>query len=194
MCLAYVDRFVIANKVSLAEVGRYSFWQSIVALLPVVAYAMAGMHFLPRLIESYKHGELSRFANYRRQFLTRTWVVCLPAAAGVLAVSPLAPTLLGKSGFDMPLLLVALMALAACTNALWQVPYQVLYSAGDDRFLAAAVTSITGLATLASFALVSAFGVTGAVMGSVVANATMYLVLDRRSRLHVAETGHPVMP
>ena len=55
--------------------------------------------------------ELGRFANYRRQFLTRTWVVCLPAAVGVLAIAPLAPALLGKSGFDLPVLLVGLMAL-----------------------------------------------------------------------------------
>jgi O-antigen/teichoic acid export membrane protein len=184
MCLAYIDRFVVARQISLAEAGRYAFWQSVVSLVPVVVYALAGMHFLPRLIEAYKHEQRAQFAAYRRQFMQRTVSASLLAAAALLLISPWVSTLLGKPAFGMSPLLVGALLLGACLSALWQVPYQVLYSASDDRFLALAVPTATAFATLLSFTLIAAAGIAGAVLANATSNAVMYLLLDRRSRRH----------
>lgn len=184
MCLAYLDRFVIAQIVSIEQVGLYAFWQSIASLVPVVVFAMAGMHFLPLLVEASKQGRRDEFIRLRHSFLARTIGISLAAGAAVLVGSPWVPDLLGKQEFAADVLLVGMLVGAACLNSLWQVPYQVLYSANDDRYLAVTLTLTTVAALLLNMAIVGTFGITGAATISMVINGLVYVALDRRARRH----------
>jgi len=179
--LGILDRFIIAERISLAQAGLYSFWQSITGMLPIVVYAMAGMHFLPRLVEAYRRRRFEAFAAHHRSFFWRSLILGFACGLGVVAAAPFIPALLGKPEFEAPLLLVALLAGGACLNALWQVSYQVLYSASEDRFLAAWITGITATSVAANFLAVEWLGIMGAACVSLAANLAMYLVLRRGS-------------
>ncbi len=191
MCLAYLDRFVIAELISVEQVGRYAFWQSITSLLPVVVYAMAGMHFLPRLVEASKRGKVQEFMQLRKSFLLQTIAISAVVTVPILVASPWVPLLLGKSEFAAGFLLVGLLTAAACMNTLWQVPYQVLYAANDDRKLAVTLTSATLLSLLLNLCLVGIFGITVAAAISVLTNGIVYVVLDRHARRHLPIDAQP---
>lgn len=186
MGIAYIDRFVIAGWMSVAEAGVYAFWQSIASLLPTVTFAMAGMHSIPVLVESYKRKRSAEFKEAARAFFRHTIVLCLLAGLAVLAVSAWIPPLLGQPGMAVSWSLVLVLLSGAAGNALWQVPYQVLYSAGEDRFLAIALVSLSVLSTVANIMLIPLIGIWGAALVSAATNFAIYIALDRVAKQHLA--------
>jgi O-antigen/teichoic acid export membrane protein len=191
MMFAYADRFIIAAWVSVADAGRYAFWQSIAGLLPIVTFAMAGMHFLPILVESYKRKRVDEFERAASDFLRRSLLLSLAAGVGVLVLSPWIPEILNRPEFVVHPAFVAVLLVASSANAMWQVPYQVLYSAGDDRALAAALIALTALSILADFAAIPLLGVIGAALVSAAVNIIIYLALQRRARQHIKDVAEP---
>jgi O-antigen/teichoic acid export membrane protein len=182
MVMAYSDRLIIATSTSLSEAGQYTFWQSISALLPVAVYAAAGMHFLPRLVEAYQRGRSRTFARLRDLFVRRTILISGLSAAFILLGYPMIPFLVGKSEFQAGILTVSMLIAGAALNALWQVPYQVLYSAHDDHFLTKILTATTAGSIILNLMAVPFLGIAGAALITVISNATVLLLLDKRSR------------
>jgi O-antigen/teichoic acid export membrane protein len=191
MMFAYVDRFIIAAWVGVADAGKYAFWQSIAGLLPIITFAMAGMHFLPILVESYKRKRIDEFERAASEFLRRSLLLSFAAGVGVLFLSPWIPEILNRPEFVVRPAFVAVLLVASSANAMWQVPYQVLYSAGDDRVLAAALIALTALSIVADFAVIPVLGVAGAALVSAAVNVFIYLALQRRARQHIKDVAEP---
>lgn len=177
-----LDRFVIAGSRSVSATGLYSFWQSAASLIPVAAYAMAGMHFLPRLIQAYQSGSSSDFAALHRRFLVHSLWVALPIAALLMLVAPLAPLVIGRGDLEPSLTLVGPLAFTAVMTALWQVPYQVLYSGRKDAPLATLIVVVAGGSFLLNLVIVPAAGVLGAAAIGAAANLGLYLALDAKAK------------
>jgi len=184
MCIAYLDRFLIAHQVTVSEAGKYAFWQSVASLLPVVVYAMAGMHYLPMLVEAYKRNRLGEFAQLARAFRWKTAAISAACGVGIVLVSLWIPALVGKVEFQASIPFVLVVVAAAALNALWQVPYQVLYSTGQDKWLAAVLTSLTLSSILLDLLLIPSFQIMGAAAASLVTNLAIYVLLHRRASRH----------
>lgn len=182
MCLAYMDRFIVARQISVEQAGIFSFWQSIMSLLPVVVYAMVGMHSLPRLVESFKQGAHEKFRQLQQFYLRRTLLISAVTGAAMIGISPWIPVLLGQEEFAASFTFVSLLVGAATLNALWQIPYQVLYSTGEDRYLAATLAGASLLAFIVDLAVIPVWGVAGAATVSVLTNGLVYLCLDHRAK------------
>lgn len=188
MLIAYLDRFVIAGNAGVAEAGVYAFWQSIAGLLPIVVYAVAGMHYLPILVESYKRRRMEEFHSAAAGFLKQTVALCLMTGALVLILSPWIAGMVGKPEIQFDRSLILLLLVGAMGNALWQVPYQILYSAGEDKFLAATLILITAVWGIADFVVIPFAGIHGAAAIVATANLIIYLWLQRTAAQHL-ESG-----
>jgi O-antigen/teichoic acid export membrane protein len=186
MLIASLDRFIIAGSISVADAGIFSFWQVIVGLLPIIAYAVAAMHFLPILVESYKRGRIAEFNEAAAGFLKKTVSVCAACGAVVLALSPWIANLVGKPEMAVHWSFVLLLLFGAAGNALWQVPYQVLFSAGEDRFLAVTLILITAGWAIADLLIIPLIGLMGAAVVVAVTNLFIYYVLQRAAARHLA--------
>ncbi len=192
MVFAYIDRFMIAAWVTVADAGKYSFWQSIAGLLPIVTFAMAGMHYLPVLVESYKRNRLHDFEDAASAFMRRSLLLSCLCSAGILLIAPWIPVLLGRPEFVVDRAFVALLLVASSANAMWQVPYQVLYSAQEDRFLAAALIGLTILSIVADIAVIPFASTFGAACVSAVVNVVIFLVLQRSAKRHLGRASRTV--
>jgi O-antigen/teichoic acid export membrane protein len=188
MVFAYIDRFIIAGWITVSDAGKYVFWQSIAGLLPIVTFAMAGMHYLPILVESFKRKRPQEFAEAATAFMRRSLLLSLACSIGVLLLSPWIPVALHRPEFVVGWPLVAILLVASSANAMWQVPYQVLYSAQEDRFLAVALISLTIASIAADLAIIPFASIIGAACVSAVVNVAIYFVLQRAAKRHLGRT------
>lgn len=181
MVVAYVDRFIVADVAGLGQAGLYTFWHSIVSLLPVAVYAMAGMHFLPVLVEAFQRRRIEEFRIGALNFARKTLLISAIFGIGILATFRIVPTILGKPEFEASYLLVALLVGTYAANAAWQVPYQVLYSAQRDRFLAYSLTAISVAIIPLTYVAARFGGIEGAALVGLITNGTILLVLSRQA-------------
>jgi O-antigen/teichoic acid export membrane protein len=180
ICLGLIDRFIIAGSQTVAAAGIYSFWQSAASLIPIILYAVCGMHFLPRLMTAVQRGQHAEFRELRQKFLTRSLVVSAILASVLLLCAPLIPALIVRSEMGAPRLLVVLLVTAAVMTALWQVPYQALYSRRDDTFLAVSIVSVTSLSVVFNLLLVPLGGAMSAAGVAAAASTGLFLILSGR--------------
>jgi O-antigen/teichoic acid export membrane protein len=179
MAISYADRFIIARQVSISQVGLYSFWQSIVSLLPVVVYAAVGMQALPQLVEAAKRGRNSQLHALHSAFSKKTFRISVVTGSIILGISPYMAALIGRPEFQATPLLVIFLVGGAIMNAYWQVPYQILYSKHEDRLLAVALTTLAIITTSSNIICVPFFGIVGAAGVSFFANGAIFLWLRR---------------
>jgi O-antigen/teichoic acid export membrane protein len=176
-----IDRFVIAGNSSIADVGLFGVWHGVSSLIPVIVYAIAGMHFLPRLIRAYQSGSREEFLGFRRSFFLQSACISGIGAVVITALAQVLPDLLGKSDLASPPLLVVTLCLAAIATALWQVPYQVLYSSRNDVFLAIALSGSALMNVLLNLMLVPKFGIVAAASVAAFSNAALFIALSAKA-------------
>lgn len=174
------DRPLVGVVMGITELGRYGFWVSLASAIPLFLTSFVGARHFSALLTSAGQGHLEQFDRQYRKYLSeylRLSAVCLTI---FMLFAPLTPAILHKPEMALAWPLVFGICASIIIGALWQAPYQALYSAGDDSWL---MWSQLGymLATLAGNIIGAyRFGIPGLCATSITTGISLFIILNIR--------------
>ena len=180
------DRLLVGSVMGLAQLGVYGFWVSVASGIPLFLTAFVGARYFPILLTSSGQGRHDHFRQQCHSFLRHYVVYAVACCALFSIVAPVLPSLVGNYGQRVPWYESQLICLAVVGNALWTVPYQSLYSLGDDRWLLRSQSIYLVAMLVGNWTGARLAEIPGLCAGTLLVGLSCFLALNRRLNRQLA--------
>ncbi|WP_084398512.1 lipopolysaccharide biosynthesis protein [Henriciella aquimarina] len=188
LLLSAADRFLIALFLGEASVGAYAAGYGVADKTVLLLCAWAAMAGSPLVMAAYEAAGPDAAREQARGLVKTMLLIGLPAAAGLALVArPLAEALIGEEVRAGAIRIIPWIAFAGLMNGLlihyYSEAFQLARKTGERALL---MLIPAGVNIAANLVLIPRFGLTGAVIATVVSYGLGLIILALRGRRYVA--------
>lgn len=180
--LTYLDRFVIAQSLNIAQVAYYATPYDLITRTLVVPYAVMAVTFPALAARRIQQMDLSAiYATSVRLLWVLMWPLCFTA---VVLAHPLLEMWLGRSFAQHSAPVLQVLAVGVFINALAQAPANLIQAAGNPKWMALLHVAELPVFIVALWFVVQRHGIVGAAMAwstrVALDAAALYLMVGKR--------------
>ena len=170
--LQYLERFVAANALDSATLGRYVFAWSVANAVQTIAYATVAVVAGPRLVRAYD-APPGAFGALLRRALLATAGLTLTTSISILAANPLLFELAHERAGPAEIAGLAILLVSFVLRSLADVLWTAAVALRVGARVATAIACIAALCPPTALGLIAWLGATGAALAHLAASAAV---------------------
>lgn len=182
-----LDTVMLGSMVGVKSVAYYSIANKLIRLVLILVTAL-GTVMVPRVSNSLKKGEISKYINYMDMSFKYILFLAIPSTLGIYCLSEEIISIMAGKGFEDAILTLRLVAVIILIVGLANfMAIQVLFTNGKEKYHTIAVTIAAIINFIFNYIFIPKYAQNGAAIGTILAELIGLIIVCYLGRKYIKE-------